>query len=206
MKFIAYFTLDTPYEAEAVLLKESLDRLGLDHDVRAVPRFRTWQRATQYKATFCRQMLGEYPGRPLCYVDVDALVMRDPRPLFDVLDCDVAAARHRGIDLLSGTVYFGGTDKTREVVDRWCDLCEQYPEAFPAGMLSYFPNGSAAWDQRMLDIAIQRTPDTRFVVLPPEYTYIQNLTEKLHPKLEPMILHTRASMRFRKLIDYGVAV
>lgn len=198
MLFIAYYTRNTPYEQEAVALRASLDALGLWYDIRGVDSLGSWQKNTQYKARFVREMLNTHLG-PMTYIDVDALVLQPP-VLLDTLDCDIAAAKFGGHELLSGTVYFGNTPKSRETVDRWIALCEQYPDRFPGGLLPHFPSGGLAWDQRMLDIAIRQT-GAGFVELPPEYTYIVELSQKRYPGVQPVILHTRGSLRFKAQID-----
>ncbi len=199
-RFVAYFTEDTPYAHEAELLRESFDALGLSYWIVGIKSLGNWQANTQYKSRFIRDMLAAHPDQPLVYIDVDALVLQRPT-LFESLDCDVAAAKLGGWELLSGTVYFGGTPKCREIVDRWGALCEQYPQTFPGGLLPHFPGGEVAWDQRMLDLAIRQTEGVRFVELPPAYTYIDGLSTDKYPGVQSVIRHTRGSMRLRHLVD-----
>lgn len=183
--FIAYYT-PGPYEGDARLLRESLNALEIEHEVVAVPDLGTWQRCTQFKPSFVRDMLRKHAGRPVVYIDVDAFVVKQPE-LLKTLTCDIAATRFQGQELLSGTVYFGDTAKAREVVDTWCALCEQYPERLP--------DGRDAWDQRVLDMAIRQTPDVSFVELPQSYTWMVGLTQRRYPDVDPIILHSRGSFR-----------
>jgi len=196
---IAYFTVDTPYEHEAETLKASLESVGYSYHVCGIPNFGSWQRNTQAKAYFVQQMLQTYPGRPLLYLDVDAIMVKAPE-LLDNLDADIAAAhfakKPRGRpmgELLSGTVYFGNTVQCNRVVQKWININEQYPETLP--------NGRAAWDQRTLEIAIKRISSVKFVELPTEYTFIVELTQRHHPNLQPVILHTRGAKRFKRLVN-----
>jgi hypothetical protein len=198
MKFIGYYTTGTPYEAEAEGLKASLNALSLDHDIRPYPNRGSWQKNTQMKSEVVRDFLDAYPNERLVYLDVDAEVKSRPVLLFD-LHCDIAAAKHGGHELLSGTVYFGGTPACREVVERWIAFCQKYPERLPGGLLPHFPREDHAWDQRMLDLAVRNTA-CKFVELPMAYTYIQNLSEKMYPDVTPIILHTAASRRYRDII------
>lgn len=199
MKFIGYYTVGgkdgDPYKAEADELRASLNQHNLPHDIRPYPSKGSWQANTQLKAQVVKDFLNDYPGQPLVYLDVDAKVLQRPVLLFD-LHCDIAAAKHGGHELLSGTVYFGGSPACREVVDRWIAFCQKYPTRMPGGLLPHFPKEDHAWDQRMLDLAIRNT-DCKFVELPMAYTYIQNLSEAKYPDVKPIILHTAASRRYR---------
>lgn len=200
--YIAYFTRDTPYEGEAAQLRANLDKFGLPNDIRGVPNMGSWQRNTQFKARFVQSILAEYPGRPCVYLDVDAEVVQTPT-LFDDLPCDIAAAKFGGHELLSGTLYLGATPKLNEIVATWVALCEEYPEKFPAGLLNYHPGGGDAWDQRLLQIAINRTAGTHFVELPPAYTFIYDLSKERYPDVSPVIIHWAASRKYRDGINEG---
>ena len=192
---IGYYTVNTPYEEEAELLKLSLQTHGYEHDLRPVENLGTWQKNTQLKAEIVRHFLSKYPGRPLLYLDVDAIMIQKP-VLLDELDADIAAVHFCDTsELLSGTVYFGGTEKCIEVVDRWMVLNAKYPKLLP--------DGRKAWDQRTLEMAIRETESVNFVELPEEYTWIVELTEKRKPGLVPVIQHTRGAYRWKKKIDRG---
>ncbi len=194
MKFVGFYTEGDRYETEAETLRLSLKALGLPHELRGIKSLGTWQRNTQYKARFVRDMIAASPSQPIVYLDVDALVVHPPA-LFNELQADVAATIFSGGELLGGTIYFGGTAKATEVADRWLSLCKQYPEKIPPGRFSRYPRGTLAWDQRLLHMAIQETPDARFVELPPSYCYIIDMSRQRHPDAEPVILHTRGSLR-----------
>jgi hypothetical protein len=190
---IAYYTVDTPYEGEAEVLKLSLESMGYSYLVCGVPNLGSWQKNTQMKAEFISLMLEEMPGQPLLYLDVDAIMVQAPL-LLDGLQTDVAAVHFAGrSELLSGTLFLGGTPLCGQVVQRWRHLNGQYPDTLP--------NGKPAWDQRTLAMAIKGTPGVKFVELPQEYTWITELTQKHQPGLAPVILHTRGAKRFKRLIN-----
>jgi hypothetical protein len=203
MLIVAYYTKDTPYKAEAEQLAANLDDLGIPHRIQEVPNLGSWQANTQYKSRFIADILAtSLDQSSFVYLDVDAAILSCPTLLYKLpsMDVDIAAARFGGVELLSGTVYFGCTQKTDEVVDGWIRLCEKYPKSFPAGVVKYHPRGGAAWDQRMLSVAIDRTAGVRFHELPPEYCYIHDLSAKRYPDVKPIILHTAASRRYKKII------
>ena len=190
---IAYYTVDTPYEGEAEVLKASLETTGYGYDVRGVPNQGSWQKNTQLKARFVQHMLQAYPGRPLLYLDVDA-VMVQPPVLLDNLKEDIAAVHFANTtELLSGTVWFGGTTQCCRVVQKWIHINEQYPVTLP--------DGREAWDQRTLEMAIKRVTGVRFLELPQEYTWIVELTQRRCPGLSPIIMHTRGAKRFKRKIN-----
>jgi hypothetical protein len=197
--FVAYYTADTPYEFEAVKLRATLEQFKLRHEIHPVPNRGSWQKNTQYKSRFIRDMLQAHHG-PIVYVDVDALVLKPP-VLFDELLGDVAAAKFLDQELLSGTVWFANTPICRDVVDRWIGNCEKYPDYCPPGVLRHYPQGEAAWDQRLLDLALCQTPEARFIQLPQEYTYIEDLSRERYPGLDPVILHTRGRSRLEHLVN-----
>jgi len=190
---IAYFTVDTPYEHEAETLKASLESLDYSYHVCGVANLGSWQKNTQYKALFIKYMLDKYPGKNLLYLDVDAVMVKPP-VLLDNLKADIAAVHFaKRVELLSGTLYLGNTPQCKRVVNKWIRLNEKYPETLP--------NGKDAWDQRTLEMAIKRIEGVKFVELPQEYTWITELTQRLCPGLNPVIMHTRGAKRFKRLIN-----
>ncbi len=206
MKVIGYYTEHTPYADEALALRRNLDAFAIEHDIRGVPNLGSWLANTSYKSRFVQEMLAASPGQPLVYLDVDAEILSPPTLLHDLAiqgSCDIAAAKFGGHELLSGTLYLGGTPKLDEVVAEWVALCTRYPKTFPGGLLNYHPHGSEAWDQRMLQLAINRVADVRFVELPPGYTFIHDLSRERYPDTNPVILHTCASRRYRDGINDG---
>ena len=190
---ISYFTVDTPYEAEAEVLKLSLESVGYSYIVCGVKGLGSWQKNTQLKAHFILTMLEEQPGQPLLYLDVDAIMVQPPT-LLDDLKADIAAVHFRKrSEFLSGTIFLGNTPICRHIVKEWIKINEQFPETLP--------NGKLAWDQRTLKMAIDKTEAVDYVELPQEYTWITELTQKYAPELSPVIMHTRGAKRFKNKID-----
>lgn len=191
---IAYYTRDTPYEGEAEVLRLSLESMEYSYLICEVPNLGSWQRNTQFKAPFIQQILGEHPGQPLLYLDVDA-VMLQPPSLLDNLKADIAAVHFAkpGGELLTGTLWLGNTVQCGRIVKKWIHFNILYPDTLP--------NGRAAWDQRTLAWAIKQVRGVNFVELPQEYTYIVELTQRRCPNLNPVILHTRGAKRFRNIVD-----
>ena len=192
MLFFGYYTTGTPYEREVITLRASLDALGLPHEFLGVASLGSWQKNTQHKAHVVLDAMKRHDGERLCYIDVDAIVLKRPELLW-TLDCDVAAVRFNGNELLSGTVLWHSSATTVDLVEHWIALNREYPETLP--------DGREAWDQRTLDMAIRHSPHVRFVELPPEYAYIVELSQRVYPDVAPVILHTRGALRLRKAVD-----
>jgi hypothetical protein len=190
---VAYYTVDTPYEGEAEVLKLSLESVGYSYEVSGVPNLGSWQKNTQLKSWFVQKMLQDHQGRKLLYLDVDAIMVRSPI-LLDTIEADIAAVHFaKGSEFLSGTVFFGNTVQCNRVVQKWIHLNELYPERLP--------DGREAWDQRTLEMAIKKIQGVNFIELPQEYTWITELTQKYAPNLSPVIMHTRGAKRFKNLMN-----
>jgi len=186
MIFVGYYTIGTPYERESLVLRESLDALGLEHDIVGVPRFATWQQATQHKAKIVRQMLKKYKRR-IMYIDVDSIVLSRLDLSFDEMNVDIAAVLFNNEELLSGVVLFNYTPATIDVLNNWDTENTNDPQS---------------WDQRTLHKAIKATP-CHFCALHPKYNYIVGLSQRLYPDVQPVILATRGALRYQQEIDRG---
>lgn len=181
--YVGYYT-EGAYERDAIGLIEALNALELPHEFIKIESGSTWQQITQRKALIIQEAMCRHPDRPLVYLDVDCLVIKRPT-VFDTLKCDVAASMFGGV-LLSGTLYFGPTAAAKQVVADWITLNKKYPVTLP--------NGSEAWDQRTLQMVLDKKAAS-FVSLPPEYTYMIGLSQIKYPDVNPIILHTRGSLR-----------
>lgn len=173
MLFVSFYTLN--YAKQAANLIASLDRHGLQYEVDAVETLGSWQANTQYKAKFLLEKHGKH-GK-VCWLDADCIV-RKPPVLFDTIEADVAFHRFKGKELLSGTLYFGGTDKANKVLKEWSKVNQENPNT---------------WDQKNLDTAIKLVPDVTTFLLPPEYCLIYDLGRKVYGQVDPVIEHFQAS-------------
>lgn len=191
MIFIGYYTLDTPYEGEAVVLRESLDALNLPHDLTAVPKFKSWMQATQFKSQFVADAF-ERHSRDLCYIDVDSIVIAEPIEVLTAVHCDIAASIFNGDELLSGVVRFNRTAKSEAVIERWCELNQKYPDRLP--------DGREAWDQRTLWMAIKEC-GAEMQALSAASNYIVGLSQRRYPGINPQIIATRGALKYRKEMD-----
>jgi hypothetical protein len=193
---VGYYTVNTPYEEEAQNLLESLNRLGITHDISGVQSLGNWQANTRFKAGFMLDMLIKHPSYRLLYIDVDAVVHSIP-DLFKNYTCDIAVRwqdfRWRQNECLSGTIYMENNERTKRICELWRDI--NVNEG----------NESNRMEQWNLDTVINKMkaedPNFTYKNLPPEYTMIFDSMRGMYPNISPVIEHFQASRRFKKDVN-----
>jgi glycosyltransferase involved in cell wall biosynthesis len=192
--FVAYYTINTPYEQEAAKLIKSLEKLNIRYDVVGVPNLGNWQANTRFKAKFMLDMLDKHIGSKLVYVDSDAIVHKRPE-LFSNYNCDVAVRwqdfRWRKNECLSGTIYMDNNQRTRELCRRWLQIND-----------SEGPNAKT-FEQWNLGTVIKEMEGQGKLTtknLPPEYTFIFDSMRQIYPNTVPVIEHFQASRRLKNKI------
>lgn len=138
--FVSYFTKDTPYEALANQLRDSLDRFDLPHRIEPIESLGSWVANTGLKSRFIEKTWNESDG-PICWVDADAEILRTPSFVFGN-PFDIAMVRRHGWYDLAGFVYLNKSDAAGCLVREWSRLCEENP---------------TVWDQVLLTLAWYRT-------------------------------------------------
>jgi hypothetical protein len=185
--FVTFYTPD--YEDCALELGQDAQRLHVNLRMVRQDNLRGWMEATYFKAFFMQAVLKEYSVDSeydaFVWIDADARLRSFPELLYtlDPRNEDVAAHLFHNQELLSGTVWFGNNAKAREVVQGW---------------VTYNSGAIARLEQRNLQWAIRDTPDVRFFSLPPEYTYIFDLSKRLHPEVTPIVEHMQRSRSVRR--------
>lgn len=188
--YTAFYTVDTPYEEEVKRLQQSLIKHDLPHEIVGIQSLGSWQENTRYKAIFIQNMLYKHAGRPIVYLDSDAVIQSDP-VFFNTLDCDVAAhyfvsPKRAQRELLSGTLYFSPTVNAKRLIQLWRYINQEYPHLL---------------EQKNLEIALMFMPEVKVIELPASYCQIFDLMEDRGP---PVIEHFQASRRFKKNIDNNI--
>ena len=173
--FVSFFA-GPGYDREAAELVKTLDRFGLQYEVRELPDAGGWEANCGRKPEYLLQMMDAYPGESLVWVDADARIRREPT-LFDSLDCDLAAHWKDGTELLSGTLYVGPS--ARPLLESWRDGCRANP---------------GEWDQKVLQQIVEGARSYRISTLPAEYTAIFDAEMCESPVIE----HMQASRRLRR--------
>jgi len=165
---VSFFTPQKIYRDFAAELKIACDAVGLDHFVVEAEDRGSWVANCARKGTFCLEMM-HLLERPILWIDADGKPKRSPDLLVDT-DVDFAVyafdgPRRRRLPggsgeyaelpadwpdparwMNSGTVYFGHTSKSLELLERWAELCLERP---------------SSWDQHLLQEAwCEVKPDT----------------------------------------------
>ena len=182
--FVTFFT--PRYAAEADGLRQTLDAFALPHLLQPVADLGSWQLNTQAKSRFVLGVLESHPGKPIVWLDADARVRKYPALFDPPPGCDFAAhwldnGSCKPWELLSGTLYFSGSDASIALAGDWANECEKSPDDY---------------DQLCLDRCVQRAKAAglKVLYLPPSYTQIFDLMAQ-HG--EPVIEHLQASRRLK---------
>ena len=201
MKFVSYYT--DLYAGDAEQLIKSLARQGIqDFKVERRPQLGSWERNTQYKASFILEKLLE--GDPVVWTDADSRIRQYPT-LFDTMDSDVGffyltkdqvpdfelpknsilsqESINRDGYLQSGTMFFNYTPKTIELLKMWISINEQ---------------DTVQWDQWTLQTAAQQIPGLTISKLPPEYVWIDGVSVEIFGSRKPVIEHLQASRKYKE--------
>jgi hypothetical protein len=166
--YTSFYTPD--YKDHAYRLIASFKTHKLPYVVIAMPQFSNWQAATLYKPTHLLNMRRHHPGRPLVWIDADAVVVKAPE-LFDALPDDFAAYWHHDKELFSGTLYFGATAAADQLLKGWERGCQDTPEVI---------------DQKILARVLPS--DLRTYGLPTSYCHVSSMMGG-----EPVISHQMVS-------------
>ena len=182
-----YVSFATPeYREELQGLSDSAEALKLPQCVSRIGSLGSWVRNAAEKARVIAAARANHPGRAVVYLDADARVMSRPS-WFNRLDCDFACRRLRGVEVLSGTLYFGPTDAATRLIDQWIREIERTPEE---------------WDQRCLSRAMSLTDGVRSLDLP--WTYCHIFDHRHDDERAPVIVHRQASRRLKNVVNNTV--
>lgn len=189
--FVAYYTINTPYQQESEKLKESLEKFNLIYDIVGVNDLGTWQANTRYKAKFLQEMLIKHKEKNLVYVDVDAIFNSVPI-LFKDYSYDIGIRyqdfRWKQNECLSGTIFLSNNPKVMRLCKEWEKI--NVREENNKSNLEQWNLGAA------IDL-LKPSLQLSVINIPPEYTFIFDSMKKLYPKVKPVIEHFQASRQNR---------
>jgi hypothetical protein len=200
MRIVSFYTLETPYAAEADTLRASLDALGITHySITGCPNRGSWDLNTKWKPMVILKALNDSDDDVL-YVDADATFHAVPDLSF-CAGVDLAAhlmdkafwgqdTSKRRYSLMSGTLYVGNTDRARELMLLWAAENKLEPKR---------------WDQQTLETVLKYDPmngsitrkDVAFANLPCQYCAID---KTMHGIDDAVIRHHQASRRLKRRI------
>lgn len=175
--FISFHT-GGQYERHAAELSETLTTFNLPHEIEHMPCTGRWSSNCAMKAQFILSKMDAWPFRPLVWLDADARVRKYPEMLMSMsATTDFAAHWLDKVELLSGTLYFGGTVASVDLVQDWKKRCTAQPNV---------------WDQRHLSESVNQMPELNVVYLPEGYTRIFDRHKRIDPN-EIYVEHLQAS-------------
>lgn len=185
---VSFYTSGTPYEKEAQEMKASANRKGLsDVSLFKVGNLGSWALNCQQKVEVlleaCRVI-----QEPFLYVDADARFKQRPTLLYNhsLSEFDIGIHYFKQVEVLSGTIWINPTERTFALLHTWQQLCKENPRT---------------WDQKLLEAAIAKHPETKVFKLPPEYTWIFDLSLRFYgDTLSPVIVHNQASRKYKRII------
>jgi hypothetical protein len=146
------------YEQHANELAETLSRFDLPYEINHLPCSGRWVANCSMKSRFILDKMEQWPDRSIVWVDADARVRQRPSMLLGMrATVDFACHYLDRVELLSGTLYFGGTVASVELARDWHKRCADDPNV---------------WDQKHLGTAVNAMPELNVVYLPEGYTRI----------------------------------
>lgn len=193
VKFISFYTIGTGYEEEIKHLIQSLNGLGIKHDIRGIRDRGSWEENARRKPFFIREILTTTDSQAVVWLDADSVVLRRPDILYQI-DTDTAlyfkttgpcAERFGGHELITATMYFESNDRTQTLLDMW--IKEQDKSDQPEQNLI---------EQRALQRVLgqwQQQCQGTITYLPQSYCRIFDA-----PEDHRVIVQNQASRRFRR--------
>jgi hypothetical protein len=159
---VLFHTDDTIYHDEAKRCIQYLEKLNLEYDLTCIPSGEGWVENCAMKPTVLLEARKRLRG-PLLYIDVDAIVHKDPWGYLSQYDGDMAVYVHSDGELLSGTIWLNDTVGSIRILERWLENQQK---------------NKKDWDQRVLQ-AIMENSETcsgeehfSFQRLPPNFCYV----------------------------------
>ena len=178
---ILFYTDNAIYRREAERCIKSLERIGLKYDVTVLPHRSSWEENCAMKPKVLLDARRRLSGR-LLYMDVDAVVHRDPWPYLNLYNGDLAVYVHDNGEFWTGTIFIEDTFGARNLLQEWLRRQKKEPQK---------------WDQRVLQEIIEEDEagaKSRFLVqrLIPNFTYIFDRSYR-YIYGEPIIEHLQVS-------------
>ena len=201
-----FFTTGTPYQAEAEALRRSVEAQGLRCEVIERPHPGSWLAAQCLTPGVIEQCLFQNAGAPVLFLDADARMEAKSDLLEDwyargiaeigvylLLDGGKYAVPRGGPTLCSGTSWWLPNRETFRVLREWRRVAENWCARTQH-------RGS---DQLALYGVMQHNPDLRWGLLPPEYCWIEGVSEERFPEAAGRVVvrHTQKSREYKAMVD-----
>jgi len=180
--FCSMFTVDTPYEQEVQILKKSLDKFGIKHELVGIESRGSWEKNTQVKPFVIKAIMEKY-DMDVVWIDADAELLKMPT-FFDKVKADISFYRIKEWDEdLTGTMYFKNTKPVREFLIKWGQV-----------------NDSNDLPDAKNFQGLIREVDMGLIIKFLPADYIKIFDNDLIVSEDPVIVHNQASRRYKDLI------
>lgn len=173
-----------PYEKEAERLMASLETFDIPYDLTCATELKglSWIQVTREKPSKILDAIDKYPKRPILFIDVDAVVLRDPRLIFpnswEHQICSVTVHSFGTAGACSGTVICAPGEAARKGIEHWLNNLVEKPDE--------------KMEQRILNYISEIDK-----LLAPEWCWIFDLSPKIYGQRDVIIEHLQASREFR---------
>ena len=188
--FVACAFYTANYLPQILALKQSLEKLGINHHFKRYDRAATWEATTRVKPVFVAHCLDRFADKDVLYLDADAVV-RKPLDFFAELKTDICLLFHATkiggkhcLRIAAGTLFIRNSDGGRRFAQLWKD---SESRCKPLTL-----------DEDMIYMAFEDMAGISMTVLPAAYSKIFD-----KPGADPIIEHFQASrgqFKWRRLI------
>ena len=185
MYVISAFT--SKYQKFAEELEQSIKKQGIDkYKIYYYDDRKDWAKNTQIKPEILLKAINEY-NEPVLWVDADAEIYGDLNYFINLPDyIDIGVyylnTKHKPNEMLSGTLYFGNTATSKQILTQWQNIC----------------NTNKKWDQINLQKIVDRTACSK-IVFPSDYIVISGTHRTWQQDVKKIIIyHKQASREVRR--------
>ena len=191
---VLFHTDDDLYKHEANRCIKYIEKLGLKYDVTVIPKKSQWVENCAMKSKILLDARKRLRG-PILYVDVDAVIHKDPWPYLSQYEGDFGVYFHSNGELMSGTILINDTQKAMGLLQEWVASQDSSP---------------LEWDQKVLEELISSyekndnsgTGKINIQRLPPSFCYVfDKLYSSFHGEI--FIEHLQASRQVKRPLGSG---
>lgn len=181
MKIVAYYTVDTPYEQEALEFKDSFKEENFH--IFEVENLGQWELNCAQKPTVIKKAINLFK-EDILYLDIDARLLTAlpsiPRPDKIGICMWNPIWKLNTTELLSGTIYFPYKEESIQLLDDW---------------IEHQKNNPTTWDQKVLQSIIHKY---NYELLDLKWVFIEKFMKSFVQ--DPIILHTQCSRRLKETV------
>lgn len=191
MRVVSAYTVGTPYEQVVKTLRESCKKhVPFHYHLIPMACRGTWARNCQIKPDAIIAAMADYVDDVL-WVDADAEFLANPLDIRIELEKKDFGCHFlpRSIpELLSGTLYFNTSTRSKRLLNEWKRACEQ--------------DDGKTWDQKILQQLVKDLPGLSIAKLHAKWCWVDSVSDMmvksgLLEPTKPIIYHHQASRKHR---------